>query len=80
MNIKSNFIKKYTIKLMSYDKYISIINNYWFRGFFDLDRWFKKSTLYDSEIKTLFSGILKAAEQGHLEHWANTKDLSLIHI
>tara|TARA_B100000963_G_C22639677_1_gene679717 strand:- start:6510 stop:7145 length:636 start_codon:yes stop_codon:yes gene_type:complete len=74
MNIKSNFIKKYTIKLMSYDKYISIINNYWFRGFFDLDRWFKKSTQYDSEIKTLFSGILKAAEQGHLEHWADTKD------
>ena len=74
MNIKSNFIKKYTIKLMSYDKYISIINNYWFRGFFDLDRWFKKSTQYDSEIKTLFCGILKAAEQGHIEHWADTKE------
>ena len=29
---------------MSYERYIPLINNYWFRGIPDFDRWFKKFT------------------------------------
>ena len=59
---------------MNYDRYIPLINNYWFRGIPDFDRWFKTSKKYDKEIKTMFYGILKVAELGLIEHWGNTKD------
>tara|TARA_X000000950_G_C13845292_1_gene632049 strand:+ start:941 stop:1531 length:591 start_codon:yes stop_codon:yes gene_type:complete len=59
---------------MNYDRYIPLINNYWFRGIPDFDRWFKKSKKYDKEIKTMFYGILKVAELELIEHWGSTKE------
>ncbi len=59
---------------MSYERYIPLINNYWFRGIPDFDRWFKSSQKYDKEIKTMFYGILKAGERDLLEDWKKTKD------
>ena len=54
--------------------YIPFIHNYWFRDQLDFDRWFKTSHHYDSEIKSLFSDVLKQAERGVLESWSNTQD------
>lgn len=59
---------------MIYDKYITEINNYWFRGSLDYQRWFMSGKKYDKEIKDKFQDVLKQAEQGNLEHWANTID------
>ena len=59
---------------MNYDRYIPLINNYWFRGIPDYERWFKKSNNFDKEIKTMFYGILKVGEAGLIEHWGSTKD------
>lgn len=55
------------------DSYISFIHSYWFRDELDFDRWFKTSHQYDSEIKILFSDILKQAEKGNLESWSSTQ-------
>ena len=59
---------------MNYDRYIPLINNYWFRGIPDYERWFRKSNKFDKEIKTMFYGILKVGEAGLIEHWGSTKD------
>ena len=54
--------------------FIPQIINYWFRDKPDFKRWFQEGSKYDSEIKTLFSSILKKAEKGHLENWSDTLD------
>lgn len=59
---------------MDCDKYIDIIIEYWFGDKPDFDRWFKNGSKYDQEITKTFSGILKMAEDGFLEHWSDTLD------
>lgn len=58
---------------MSYDKFIDIIYDYWFGYKPDFERWFKSGTTHDNDIIDKFKSVLTAGENGHLEHWGNTK-------
>ena len=46
--------------------------SFWFARSPDMDKWFLKSADYDDHIREHFSGLLRRAEQGHLNDWATT--------
>jgi uncharacterized protein (DUF924 family) len=59
-----------------------LILDYWFpkNGKADYDKWFMKSSDYDSEIKEKFHNILKEAEDGKGFEWLISKNSYLAHI
>ena len=65
-----------------YKKYINIILDYWFTGYYykiNVDKWFINGSKYDDEIKEKFSKLLKLAENNKLQNWYDTKEGFIAH-